>query len=214
MKTKTLGEILRSEREFHRLTLAELAKRTRIRRHYLEALENNQFDALPAAIFVRGYVKTYGQVFGFDYQPLLAMLRRDFKESARGKLIPLEFIKPKLKNRRLWAPLTMVIMMLAGLFVSLGGYVGYQWFQLQQPPSLEITAPTSNQVVGPQVLVSGKTNPDALVTVNSQPVSLQLDGSFQTPVFLPRDGLNTISVEATDRRGKTNLQQRTVRVEF
>jgi cytoskeleton protein RodZ len=54
MKTQSIGELLRQEREAHRLPLPELAKRTRIRLEYLEALEHNQFDRLPAATFVKG----------------------------------------------------------------------------------------------------------------------------------------------------------------
>lgn len=68
--TKSIGEILREERLKHRLSLSDLAKRTRIRLSYLEALEDSQFNQLPAAIFVKGYIRAYGQVFGFDHKPL------------------------------------------------------------------------------------------------------------------------------------------------
>jgi cytoskeleton protein RodZ len=214
MKTRTIGEILQAEREYHQMGLSEMAQRTRIRQEYLQALEDNQFDQLPAATFVKGYIKTYGKLFGFDYKPLLAMLRRDYKESDRGRLVPRDFIKPVLRRRNLWTPVTIVIIVLAGVFFSLAGYVGFQWYQLQRPPTLEISQPESNQVVGPQVIVSGQTDPEALVTVNAEPVSLQPDGEFETQVFMPREGLNTITIEAEDGQGKTNLQQRTVRVEF
>lgn len=196
------------------MKLPEMAKRTRIRQEYLSALEANQFDQLPAATFVKGYIKTYGQLFGFDYRPLLAMLRRDYRESARGTLVPRDFLKPVLRRRQLWTPITLIVIVLAGSFLSLASYVGFQWYQIQKPPSLEIVEPTQNQVVGPQVIVSGQTEQEALVSVNSQPVALQPDGTFQTQLLMPRDGLNTITIEAKDRRGKSNIQQRTVRVEF
>ena len=99
MRTKTIGETLKDERNKHRLRLEDLAKKTRIRASYLQALEENRFEDLPATTFVKGYIKTYAHVFGFDHQPLLAMLRRDYKESAKGRLIPREFIKPILANK-------------------------------------------------------------------------------------------------------------------
>ncbi len=214
MKTRTIGEILQEEREFHRFSIDDLAKRTRIRKEYLVLLENNEFEKLPAATFVKGYIRTYGQVFGFDYKPLLALLRRDFKESARGQLVPREFLKPVLKRKTFWTPITTAILVLAALFLSFVVYVGVGWYNLQKPPSLEVTVPSENAEVAAQVIVEGKTLPDAVVSVNAQPVALQVDGSFKTEVFLSREGINTITIKATDRRGKSNTVQRTVRVKY
>lgn len=214
MKTKTIGEMLREARTFHRLSVEDFSKRTRIRAEYITALENNQFDQLPAATFVKGYIKTYGTLFGFDYQPLVGLLRRDYKESARGKLVPREFIKPVLKKNTLSTPVTVAVLILITLFVSLMSYVGFQWYNLNKPPDLKIVSPADNASVASQVIVEGLTEPEAIVSVNAQPVSLQPDGSFQTEIFLPREGITSITVEATDRRGKTSLIQRTVFVKF
>lgn len=214
MKTKSIGEILREEREYHRLSLESLAKRTRIRQEYLQALEQNEFDALPAAAFVKGYIKTYGQVFGFDSTPLLALLRRDFKESAKGTLVPREFIKPVLKKRQWWTPLTSTFLIAGGIFVAILGYVVVQWISFNQPPTVTLASPTENQVVAAQVIVQGKTEVDVVVTVNDQPVALQTNGSFETEVFLATEGPNSLKVKATDRRGKTSTIERTVYVKF
>lgn len=214
MKTKTIGEILREERQRHRLSIEKLAQKTCIKVKYLRALESNRFDQLPAATFVKGYIKTYASVFGFDHQSLIAVLRRDFKESAKGKLVPREFIKPVLKKCQFWSSASFVVLGLAMIFLTLIGYVGFQWYQLTQPPNLIISTPAENSLVASRVNVVGQTDADVIVTINSAPVALQPDGSFQTEVYLPREGINTISFEAQDRRGKSTLVQRTVRVKF
>lgn len=214
MQTKTIGQILRAEREFHNLTLAELAHRTRIRLEYLQALEADDYTKLPASTFVKGYIRTYGELFSFNYQPLIAMLRRDYRESAQGALVPRDFIKPVLKKKSFWTPLTYLLFGLATVFGVLLLYIGFQWWQLQQPPDLFLFSPEEDAQVAAQVVVQGQTEPDAIVTVNNQPVSLQPDGQFQTELSLVREGLNTITVEATDRRGQSRLVQRTVRVAF
>jgi len=214
MKTRSIGEILKQERERHRLSVSDLAKRTRIRQDYLLALENNDFDKLPAAIFVKGYIRSYGQVFGFDHKPLQALLRRDYKESAKGKLVPREFIKPVLKRKFVWTPATMTAIVLSAVFLTFVSYVLFSWINLQKPPELTVLQPQDDQVVSSQVIIEGKTLPDAMVSVNSQPVALQMDGSFKTEILLPRDGVNTITIEASDRRGKVRTIQRTVKVEY
>ncbi len=214
MKTKTIGEILQDERLFHRLSVEELAKRTRIRPEYLVALEKNEFEQLPAAAFVKGYIKTYATVFGFDPQPLLGILRRDFKESAKGKLVPREFIKPVLKKRQLWTPITGFMLAISAIFLTLLLYVVVQWYRLNQPPRLAVSTPVENAFVASQVEVIGQTEPEVTVSVNNQPVALQTDGSFQTEIFLPREGIASVTVEARDRKGKSSIVQRTVYVRF
>lgn len=214
MKTKSVGEILKEEREYHRLSLDEVSKRTRIRVEYLRALESNQFDQVPAATFVKGYIRSYGQLFGFDHQPLLGLLRRDYRESARGKLIPREFIKPVLKRRVSWTPVSVIIIGVVTLFVSLLSYVGWQWYLFSLPPKLQVSEPAAEAVVGPQVVVAGTTSNDATVFINAQPVPLQPDGSFSTTIYVPLEGTNTITIESRDRRGKTNRVQRSVVVQF
>jgi len=214
MQTKTVGSILREEREFHRVALSDFAKLTRIKTEYLAALEANHFPELPAAPFVRGYIKTYGQTFGFDYQPLLAMLRRDYKESAKGQLVPREFIKPLLKRRLIWTPTTLTVIGLIVVFLTLISYVGWQWYNLQKPPILKVTKPETNAVVAAQVEVAGSAAKEAVVSVNAQPVELDSNGQFLTQIYLPRDGINTITIEARDRRGKSTIVQRTIRVEY
>ena len=154
MKTKKIGEVLRDERRRRQVELSDFAQRTRIRHEYLEALENNQFEQLPAATFVKGYIKTYAREFGFDHQPLVALLRRDYKESAKGKLVPREFIKPVLKKQRTSSQVTVVMVVLAAVFLTLIGYVGVQWYNLQKPPSLALNSPEDRAVVAGEVLVT------------------------------------------------------------
>jgi len=55
------GRFLMAVRELRQRTLEELADETRISLRYLHALEGNDFDALPAETFVRGYVKELGR---------------------------------------------------------------------------------------------------------------------------------------------------------
>ena len=119
MKTRTIGEMLRDERQGRRFRLEDLANRTRIRIENIEALEANEFEKLPSATFVKGYIKTYAELFGFDHKPLLALLRRDYKESARGTLVPREFITPVLRQRITFNSLTLFVIALVGVLLGL-----------------------------------------------------------------------------------------------
>jgi hypothetical protein len=60
------GSLLRRLRESAGATLQEIADVTKIRKGYLRALEENDFDSLPAAVYVRGFISEYARVLGLD----------------------------------------------------------------------------------------------------------------------------------------------------
>jgi cytoskeletal protein RodZ len=56
------------------LDIAQAAEATRIRRHYLEALEQGEIDLLPSPVQVRGFVRAYATFLGLDASELLALI--------------------------------------------------------------------------------------------------------------------------------------------
>ncbi|NCN82631.1 MAG: hypothetical protein GW947_01565 [Candidatus Pacebacteria bacterium] len=214
MHQKTVGTILSEERQKRRLSTADFAKRARIRESYVLALESDHYDDLPPAVFVKGYVKMYARILGFDSAPVLALLRRDFKLSARGTLVPREFLTPVLKRRVRSARVTVALMGLAIVFMTVSSYVFVQWYQLQQPPMLRVTDPAENIVSSPSVVVRGQTDVTALLTINNQPVALRPDGSFEKTLEFFTEGVVSLVIEATDQNGRSSTQVRQVQVQF
>ena len=54
-----IGETLRAARLAKGVSLEEAAAATRIRRSALQALETDEYDALPASVYTRGFLVTY-----------------------------------------------------------------------------------------------------------------------------------------------------------
>jgi transcriptional regulator with XRE-family HTH domain len=67
----TLGELLRDAREKLGLTLQEAERSTRIRSHYLEALEEGKWDSLPSSVQVRGFLRNYSEFLGLNSEETL-----------------------------------------------------------------------------------------------------------------------------------------------
>jgi cytoskeletal protein RodZ len=74
MSAKEVGQQLRQARLARNLELVEIAKATRIRSHYLRALEEGEFDILPSPAQVRGFLRTYAEFLELDAQALFALL--------------------------------------------------------------------------------------------------------------------------------------------
>ena len=60
------GSWLRQQRELREITLREISDATKISLRYLEALEEERFDLLPATLFARGFLRQYARYVGLD----------------------------------------------------------------------------------------------------------------------------------------------------
>ena len=69
-----IGITLRSARVQKGLTIDQVAQDTRISSRFLEALENEAFEELPAPVYVRGFLRSYANYLHIDAQPLLDRL--------------------------------------------------------------------------------------------------------------------------------------------
>lgn len=60
------GTWLRQQREVREISLREIAEATKISLRYLEAMEEDRFDLLPAAVFAKGFLRQYARYVGLD----------------------------------------------------------------------------------------------------------------------------------------------------
>ena len=72
-----VGEFLRAVRENKGQTLEELAKSTRIRRQYLQGIEEGDRSSQPSRPFAIGYVRAYAQALGIDGDAAAARFKRE-----------------------------------------------------------------------------------------------------------------------------------------
>ncbi len=80
----------------------------------------------------------------------------------------------------------------------------------RQPPTLELLGPTNGTTVdGPNVIVQGKAEVGATVTVNGRTIVPGQDGSFSEP-FTPPVGPVAITVVARDRAGNETTAKASV----
>ena len=63
-----IGNSLREARLRQGLEFPEIEHATKVRSKYLRALEDEQFDALPAQTYVKGFLRTYAEYLGLDGQ--------------------------------------------------------------------------------------------------------------------------------------------------
>lgn len=82
MTPQTVGRALSQQREQRGITLERAAQATHIRLHYLQALEEGNFGALPSAAQVRGFLRAYASYLELDPEALFDLLRNPTPEAA------------------------------------------------------------------------------------------------------------------------------------
>ncbi|HEV2440201.1 MAG TPA: RodZ domain-containing protein [bacterium] len=68
-----IGERLRSARTARGLTFDDIEAETRIKGHYLDALEREAWDELPGATYVRGFLASYARQLGISVDEILGL---------------------------------------------------------------------------------------------------------------------------------------------
>ncbi len=74
-----IGAELRNARVQRGLTIEQVAQDTRISARFLRALEEDDFEALPAPVYVRGFLRSYANYLRIDSQPLLDELNAELE---------------------------------------------------------------------------------------------------------------------------------------
>src|ERR1700753_4032170 len=69
---ESIGSHLKKARDQRRMSLAEVARVTRIPVPTLASLESDHFDDLPGEVFVRGFLKSYAQAVRLVPEDVLA----------------------------------------------------------------------------------------------------------------------------------------------
>lgn len=70
----TAGSLLRDRRMERGLSLNQVAKRLHLTPDQIQALEQDQYERLPGAVFVRGFVRKYARLLELDGEDLVSRL--------------------------------------------------------------------------------------------------------------------------------------------
>lgn len=84
-----IGATLREARMRARIDINEVEIRTKIRAKYLRAIENEEWDLLPGEVYVKSFLRTYGDYLGLDSRQLIDDYKRRFERPTDHDVRPL-----------------------------------------------------------------------------------------------------------------------------
>ena len=193
----TIGQILKEARMKKGVSLVKLENLTKIKREFISKIENNDWDNLPEFPVVSGFVKNIANAVNVSISKANAILRRDYPPK-KLSINP----TPDVGSKFVWSPKLTFVVGISFLLILVLGYLGFEYLKFVKPPELIVISPKENeQILQNKVKIEGKTTTDAIVTVNNQPIILDINGKCSTDLEITKE-TEELKFKATSRSGK------------
>ena len=166
---RAVGRLLRDQREERGLSIVDIEKRLRIRRHYVEAIEQGRFDLLPGATYIPAFLRAYAKHVGLDPEKVLtAYTLSGPVPIERPIALPADF--PLVEKR---APIGLAV--LTVLLVIGAGYGVWHYLPRQQSVVSEKVPPV------PDRLLASRPAAPAAPAATSEPATVAAVPPAATP---------------------------------
>ncbi len=187
------------------ISLKKLSEESDIALHHLENLLRGNFEKLPPAPYVRGYLITLGRILDFDGEEWWQSLRAQnlLEDSGPHDMLPRNRFAQKPVRKALWGAGIVILALALYLAVRLPSIVGI--------PELQISFPQEEQVVTShqEILFEGRVAPGARLFLNGEEIPAAPDGTWSVEVPLS-PGLNVVEFSAKKLLGQKRVVRRRV----
>jgi len=223
-----IGPALRKARIQQGLSLEDIEQATKIRKRYLDGLEREDYDLLPTAVYVQGFLKTYANYLGLDGDEISQEFKRSqMPEEARRVGYPApgnsDFDEPLInpggvagaRRRRIsgGAIVTAAVALLV-LFLVVGGLYfvgrGSQPVSETGPPQADPGAQQGQTGEGEQASAD---DPPAGIAETTQEPSLEQETTTEAIPETTDDTMLETTSENTPESSPSGTLQAEVRVE-
>ena len=136
------GKFLKKERERRNISLEEISNFTKIKEDYLKAIEEDKYELLPPALYIKGYLNGYARYLALDPKDIVLQYQNYLKSLEPPEPVEVQQQVPSPKKSiRPWFlfSLILVFISLTGLFI----------FNPARQPSGEKSKPILRSSVSP-----------------------------------------------------------------
>lgn len=100
--TESPGKFLKKERETRNISLEEISYFTKIKERYLKAIEEDRYELLPPALYVKGYLNVYAKYLNLNPKDIIFQYENYLKSLTPEPIKSEEKVIPPRKGIRTW----------------------------------------------------------------------------------------------------------------
>ena len=126
---KDIGNFLRERREASGISLIEIEKDLKIRKKYLQALEEGNIDVIPGKTYLIGYLRNYSKYLGIDDENIIQIIqtyknlekqKTDLKETKEEKIYLKRKDRSIFEKKKFFFPIKYVYLTSFVLIIFIG----------------------------------------------------------------------------------------------
>ena len=209
-KPLNCGQILQEARLEKNLSIRDVFLKTNIKESYLQAIEEDRFDKLPAGVYGRNFISRYAKFLKLDSKKMVLMWQE--QAQIENKEDPFSRKVIARKNFIIFPKLLRNFLVLIAVAICFL-YLIFYFKKVTSPPKLEIIYPPSNLSSNQAVItITGETENEAEISINGELVLNNNNGFFEQTVNLKK-GLNNITVKAKKKYSQEEIITRQILVE-
>ena len=212
--TVTVGEYLKGKREKLGISIKDLGNKLNIKIDYLENLEKNNYEKLPPDVYVKGFIKSYSELVGFNPEKMVELFKKEkeIEDKVENRNRKKKKHKKKFTIKKYVVVTPKIVTVFLGLIMlSVVGY--YFWHQLSSfnsKPYLFVSSPLVDEITNDsEIVISGETEIGIILKINGEDVFVDENGHFKENIML-QSGKNVIVIEAVNRFDKTVTETRNI----
>jgi cytoskeletal protein RodZ len=94
----SIGARLKTAREIAGLSIGDVSNNIKVLSYYLEALEDNDFNALPQRVYTIGFIKMYADLLELDAEEMCSLAKKQAGWTENEPKIEIPENKPSRNN--------------------------------------------------------------------------------------------------------------------
>jgi transcriptional regulator with XRE-family HTH domain len=146
------GKFLKKERERRNISLEEISNFTKIKEYYLKAIEEDKYELLPPALYIKGYLNGYARYLALDPKNIVLQYQNYLKSLEPPEPVEVQQqVPPPKKSIRPWFLFFLIL-----VFISLTGFFIFN-------PTRQPSGEKSKPILRPSVSPSPETQQDMKV---------------------------------------------------
>ncbi|MFH1745047.1 MAG: helix-turn-helix domain-containing protein [bacterium] len=190
-------------RKEKKIDLKKAAAKLHINIKYLQALESGNFSELPKGLYGKNFLREYACLLNINPDELINLFDEETKIKNKNK----NLFSKKIPHASYFLALPKIInnILIVFLVSVCVFYIGFYVKKIITPPNLIVYNLEDNYATNENnILIQGKTDPMASITINDAPVLIDKNGFFAEKINL-KNGVNTLDIVAQKKYSKKNI---------
>ena len=208
---RTIGNLLKDRRKDRGLSIEDVARITKIRAKYLQALENGDYSSFPSEVYLKGFLKNYAKFLDVNQKRALAMYRREREYQQKEPTIDNSNKATKALVNLDLTPGKVILGLIVSAIILTVIYIGTNINSILKEPELSISAPIELnngeegvfETTEDSIRIIGNIEVGSELTINGQQFETNNFEQFIKDFNLD-DGLNTFTLVAESQFGKVS----------